>query len=159
MSASSTATKQCGCGCGVELSGRQRSWASPECQKTAAREKLLMERFGITPAEYKLILATQGGVCPICGKKPDPSKPAFPVDHDHKTGFIRGICCVSCNLWFIGRRTAADRFRAAADYLDNPPAIAAIGERVAPGRKKTPRRKRKSYVVGAGRRGKSRRSA
>ena len=55
----------------------------------------------------------QGRRCPICGKPaPDPEDPAgerrFPVDHDHKTGEIRGIPCEYCNRRRIGQWNAGN---------------------------------------------------
>ena len=49
----------------------------------------------ITPAEYKSLLAKQGGVCAICQRRPKTIKLA--VDHDHLTGKVRGLLCGNCN--------------------------------------------------------------
>lgn len=94
---------------------------------------LLLQRFAMTPAEYDAIFEEQGNRCPVCLKKPAAGK-RYPVDHDHKTGFNRGIPCLSCNLTFIGRQRDPEKFRRAAEYLENPPARRVIGDRVAPGR-------------------------
>lgn len=51
--------------------------------------------FGITIAQYEKMLLKQGGTCGICGSKPD--KVRLAVDHDHRTGKIRGLLCDSCN--------------------------------------------------------------
>ncbi|MEV4344682.1 endonuclease VII domain-containing protein [Actinoplanes sp. NPDC049596] len=56
------------------------------------REYHLRHRYGITDADVKEMLAEQGGVCAICGA-PDPQH----VDHDHRTGWVRGILCFNCN--------------------------------------------------------------
>ncbi|XVV08933.1 endonuclease VII domain-containing protein [Actinoplanes sp. CA-131856] len=56
------------------------------------REYHLRHRYGITDADAKEMLAEQGGVCAICGT-PDPQH----VDHDHRTGWVRGILCFNCN--------------------------------------------------------------
>ena len=55
----------------------------------------MWQLFKLTPEEYELMLANQGGGCAICGaiKK----KWHHAVDHDHKTGDIRGIICSICN--------------------------------------------------------------
>jgi hypothetical protein len=47
------------------------------------------------------MLDNQNGGCGICGKKPVRYRLA--VDHDHKTGVIRGLLCFRCNYglgWF-----------------------------------------------------------
>ena len=56
------------------------------------REYHLRRRYGIGQAEFDELLAEQGGVCAICGAA-DPQH----VDHDHRTGWVRGILCFNCN--------------------------------------------------------------
>lgn len=133
--------------CGHALVGRQLVWCSDECSKKAAREALLEKRFTLTPAEYDAILQEQGGICPICTKAPKGKH--YPVDHDHKTGLVRGIPCSNCNLRFIGRHTGAtaQMFRNAAEYLENPPARRIIGDRIAPGRPRAKRKIRRRKAV------------
>lgn len=46
-------------------------------------------------AEYDRLLTKQNGVCAICGRPPKTRK--LHIDHDHKTGRIRGLLCVRCN--------------------------------------------------------------
>jgi hypothetical protein len=38
----------------------------------------------------------QGGRCAICGREVDIKK--IVIDHCHRTGFIRGLLCPSCNV-------------------------------------------------------------
>lgn len=45
--------------------------------------------------QYDKMLAAQGGVCAICGKKP--GKTRLARDHDHVTGEINGLLHVRCN--------------------------------------------------------------
>lgn len=52
--------------------------------------------YGITPKEYESLLTAQGGVCAICGGI-DPKR-SLGVDHNHDTGKIRGLLCMSCNI-------------------------------------------------------------
>lgn len=50
-------------------------------------------RYGLEPEAFEKMMADQGGKCWICGKPL--VKPT--VDHDHKTGKVRGLLCVPCN--------------------------------------------------------------
>ena len=128
-------------GCGGELTGKQRKWCSPECARDAARGARLAAVFNITPDEYDQILAYQGGVCAVCKRRPKPGK-RHAVDHDHKTGHVRGLLCYVCNKRVLGARSA-DAIVALAEYVQNPPARAALGRDViAPGRPPTRRKRR-----------------
>lgn len=62
------------------------------------REFWLIQRYGLTLKDYDDLLAHQGGVCAIC-KRPPRAKihKHLYVDHDHKTGVVRGLLCPGCN--------------------------------------------------------------
>lgn len=63
----------------------------------------LKRNYGITLNEYNLLLQKQNYKCAICGSK-NPrgfSKKCLSVDHNHKTGKVRGLLCQPCNL-FLG---------------------------------------------------------
>jgi hypothetical protein len=132
-------------GCGTALAGKQRRWCGQECQRSNARAARLLAHFDITPEEYDAILAEQGGVCAICGRSPKPGK-RFAVDHDHKTGLVRGLLDYVCNRRVISAR-GADILIRAAEYVKDPPAQRVIGERVAPGRPKKARKKRRKKAA------------
>lgn len=63
----------------------------------------------------------QGGVCPLCNEKFSARKrPA--LDHDHKTGFIRGVLCLNCNGMegkVISRATRAKSKLTELEWLRN----------------------------------------
>lgn len=63
--------------------------------KAKRRNERYMRRFGITTDEYEEMLIEQNGVCAICLNAP--KKFRLAVDHDHKTGKIRGLLCYRCN--------------------------------------------------------------
>jgi hypothetical protein len=125
-------------GCQKELVGRQRKWCSETCSKDGARAVRLASIFNLTPDEYDQILAYQGGVCAICGKPPKAGK-RLAVDHDHQTGYVRGLLDFMCNKRVLGARSADVLVKTAA-YVTNPPAREALGrDVVAPGRPKKKR--------------------
>lgn len=79
------------------------------------RKPTRAKQLGVDDARYRAMLEAQGGGCAICGSKPRTRR--LHVDHDHKTGRVRGLLCFPCNrLLLIGGVTAA-KLDAAADYL------------------------------------------
>lgn len=68
-----------------------------------------MDLYKVTPATYRDLYIAQKGRCAICrtarGKHPDDPKGAggrrLGVDHNHATGFVRGLLCTggdkTCN--------------------------------------------------------------
>jgi hypothetical protein len=66
----------------------------------------LKRKYGITLEKYKELVEAQNGVCKICGgitpnrdwKDGRKQWLQLFVDHDHKTGKIRGLLCNTCNV-------------------------------------------------------------
>lgn len=82
--------------------------------------KNLKYRYGITPEEYYSLLKKQGNKCAICGKKSSKEGKRFAVDHNHKTGFIRGLLCNYCNTRLMKYlRDNKNRAMGLACYLIN----------------------------------------
>jgi hypothetical protein len=59
----------------------------------------------------------QDGVCVICGSPP-PDESSLHVDHDHRTGRIRGLLCFTCNNALGDFGDDLDRLARAVTYLD-----------------------------------------
>lgn len=63
----------------------------------------LKRRYNVTPAEIYAIYKKQEGKCAICEAKGDiwelgfKTKAPFCIDHDHKSGKVRGLLCSHCN--------------------------------------------------------------
>ena len=69
------------------------------------------------PAPIFISLArSQGNSCAICGAKPKGRRLA--VDHDHKTGKIRGLLCMPCNTALGKFRDDPKLLRKAIKYLE-----------------------------------------
>ena len=60
-----------------------------------ARTRLLA-RYRLKPEDYARLFLAQGGGCGICTAKPSDRR-MLDVDHDHRTGEVRGILCHRCN--------------------------------------------------------------
>lgn len=66
--------------------------------KIRKRKWNLKTRFKITIEDYNIMFNKQDGCCAICNKHQTFFNKRFAVDHDHKTGQIRGLLCDACNL-------------------------------------------------------------
>ena len=105
----------------------------PQKYKQKTRNGNLKRNHGIIDDTFLEMLKKQLGTCAIC-RKPETLKDKngnvrfLAIDHDHKTGRIRGLLCAACNL-MLGK--AYDNplvLRAAADYLEanNDPGSSSI---------------------------------
>lgn len=62
----------------------------------------MKNKYGLSLDDYDKLLIKQNGVCAICKHKETKKGIDFlPVDHNHKTGKVRGLLCNACN-WGIG---------------------------------------------------------
>ena len=79
---------------------KHRKWKADNAARWSfLNRKSDLRKYGLTPEAYMDILASQGGVCAICGTNAPGgnNKRTFSVDHDHETGAVRGLLCVKCN--------------------------------------------------------------
>lgn len=51
------------------------------------------KRYGITYADWTRLFVEQLGFCALCGQLNK-----LVIDHDHKTGKVRGLVCRNCNI-------------------------------------------------------------
>lgn len=72
----------------------------------------LKRRYGLTEGEVDEMIARQGGKCMICR-----TAPAEHVDHDHKTGEVRGVLCFNCNGGLGQFKDRRDTMSRAIGYL------------------------------------------
>jgi hypothetical protein len=64
--------------------------------KTYAEQRVQrVRKYGITVADYDAMLASQDNGCYICGE-PELHR-ALSIDHNHRTGKVRGLLCSNHN--------------------------------------------------------------
>lgn len=97
-------------------------------RKAAVHEAYVLKTYGLKAGEYALLLHKQGGVCYICRRAKGITK-KLAVDHDHATGYVRGLLCGPDNKLIGHLRDDPEAFDRAAEYLRNPPARKFIGLR------------------------------
>lgn len=83
------------------------------------------QTYGMDGGDYERLVFAQGGSCAICRGTRDYN---LAVDHDHVTGYVRGLLCKLCNAHLLpASKDTPAILRAAADYLERPPAHGIIG--------------------------------
>lgn len=82
----------------------QAEWRS--AHPDYARDINLRRNYGITLEDFDRMATVQDGRCAICGRVPQGkhNQGRLHVDHDHRTGRVRGLLCSHCNrgLGFLG---------------------------------------------------------
>lgn len=84
------------------------------------RKGSLKKRYGITPEDYDDLFRKQKGVCDICQlPEPETSKREYLcIDHDHKTGIVRGLLCHDCNIGIGKFKDDIQRLKSAIFYIE-----------------------------------------
>lgn len=108
-----------------ELNARWRSRRTPEEISAYGREAYrnhrrahhINKKFGLTEAQYELMIVAQDGHCAICAELDRPEK-RLAVDHDHVTGRIRALLCDRCNRGIGFLDENPERLCAAANYIE-----------------------------------------
>lgn len=95
--------------------------------KKSSKKKELRAPDLVTKEQWLQLYVAQKGRCPICRKMlkhplGTVGKRAA-VDHDHKTGKVRGLlCCYPCNYILGMYRDNIEMLANSASYLVHPPA-------------------------------------
>lgn len=101
--------------CVRDNSKRYRESNPVECA-ASARNSALKREYGIDSVEYELMLSQQNGGCRVCGQVDHDRRLA--VDHDHRTGAVRGLLCKRCNLVLGKVDDDTTLLKALSDYLN-----------------------------------------
>ena len=81
---------------------RAKKWKRENPEKVKkSKLKAKCKNHSITEEEFRLMNEIQKGECLICKKdnknNKDYKKRMLFIDHDHKTGKVRGLLCTKCN--------------------------------------------------------------
>lgn len=115
---------------------RFQKWSKTELGYQSQRRRRLKKEYGITLNDFNKLSEIKNGVCDICGQKETRlvggrehgKLDNLSVDHDHRTGTIRGLLCHECNRLLCNSRDSSEVLRKAADYLDSQLPGVVIGQ-------------------------------
>ena len=95
---------------------RHKEYANKNKDKIQKRHAVYWRKhkYGLTQEEYKDMILSQNNECAICKK---PSHKTLHIDHDHKTGKVRGLLCSTCNTGIGFFNEDIDSLTNAVKYL------------------------------------------
>lgn len=79
--------------------------------KPKRMDTVYLRNYGISLIEYDELYTNQNGLCKICLQLCSTGR-RLCVDHNHKTGKVRGLLCLNCNR-------AIGNFRDSVELLEN----------------------------------------
>lgn len=82
----------------------------------------LLDKYGLTIDSYHALAERQNFLCAMCGCEPPERRTQFDnfvIDHDHKTGKVRGLLCNTCNVSLGMLKDDPDIAMKAALYLEH----------------------------------------
>ena len=95
------------------LDRHHKKYKSSERRKKAIRKYGLKKYYGLTEEDYITLANKQEQCCAICKEETK-----LFVDHDHKTGNVRGLLCQGCNSGLGFFKDDRERIRRSLKYLD-----------------------------------------
>lgn len=109
---------------------RHSQWAQGDKRKAYAKAYNLRNsdrayfnyakrKYGISKDEVFALLEKQNGACAICGLRAIDAGERLHIDHNHKTGKVRGLLCRPCNNFVVvTTEHYEDRIEKARRYLE-----------------------------------------
>jgi hypothetical protein len=84
-----------------------------------SQDEKFKHRYDISRKNYLELCTKQDGKCAICGLAPNNvgRNYSLHVDHDHKTGQVRGLVCINCNRGLGAFSDSPEILQRAIDYL------------------------------------------
>lgn len=76
-------------------SQRRRRLQRGDAYKRQERDGHLRRKYGLRLSDFDELVRTQLGMCAICERQ---LRDKLHVDHDHRTGAVRGLLCGKCNM-------------------------------------------------------------
>lgn len=80
------------------LAERKEDYRLNPRKRVMADRKQHLKRYGLTIESYNQLFANQRGCCLGCDRHQSEFNRNLVVDHNHETGQVRGLLCVTCNL-------------------------------------------------------------
>lgn len=94
---------------------RQQNKVSNRPREREKERRYKLAKFGLSPEMFEVLVVEQGGLCSICCG--GPTSLGLCIDHNHKSGRMRGLLCGPCNSAIGLLKDSPEIVEAAAKYL------------------------------------------
>jgi hypothetical protein len=84
-------------------------------------EHNMRNRYDITLEEYGHMFNDQQGLCKICGHSHIEFARGLVIDHNHVTGYVRGLLCDPCNRAIGYLKENVNTLQSAINYINQDP--------------------------------------
>ena len=112
----------------IKEAHRQNYWANRDHYRNYTKQynkqnkdknasKKYVNKYGISLEDKKLKIQEQNNKCLICDIVFSGNLKNVHVDHDHKTGTVRGILCSNCNIGLGKFKDSSEILESALAYL------------------------------------------
>ena len=91
---------------------------NPLRQREIGRKSGYKNKYGVSVEDYERMYIAQNGCCRIC-ERINVNGKRLSIDHDHKTGRVRGLLCHPCNVMIGLAKENPHTLYRAVDYLEN----------------------------------------
>jgi hypothetical protein len=75
----------------------KKAYEKTEHGKNMNHWRWIKYKYGISPSLYNKLFKQQSGCCGVCARHQSKLGRRLDIDHDHKTGRVRGLLCNYCN--------------------------------------------------------------
>lgn len=96
----------------------KKFYHSNKGERAFRRRNFQLKKFGLSAESFNVLLQTQNYQCIGCLVPADGYRKKLSVDHDHKTGRVRGLLCNNCNLALGNAKDSVETLRRLIGYLE-----------------------------------------
>jgi transcription initiation factor IIE alpha subunit len=101
-----------------EKAKKLRAWKDKNRERYLAHRRTSRYKiYGLDERGFGALLKAQGGKCPGCERELREDK-STNIDHDHATGKVRGLLCMSCNIALGMARDSVETLLRLGVYLE-----------------------------------------
>lgn len=98
------------------IRARSKKWYEENKERAKALNRAIRIRaYGISVEQYDQMLLAQDKCCALCARI---LSDRICIDHDHATGIVRALLCVSCNSGLGDFQDDPELMRRAAEYVE-----------------------------------------